>query len=101
VILKYGDKPVGRSDDLVQMVTRTKPGTTVPIELLRDGQRKTVQVTVDTLDVEDQGPGRGEPSATGFGMTLRDIPPEMRSQLGELHRTSEALPLTDEHAGPR
>ena len=34
------------------MVVATKPGTTVPVKVLRDKQEKTLNVTVDELDLE-------------------------------------------------
>ncbi len=34
------------------MVMATKPGTTVPVKVLRDKQEKTLNVTVDELDLE-------------------------------------------------
>jgi serine protease Do len=65
------------------MVTRTKPGTTVPVELIRDGKRLTVQVTVAPLELDGSATGGAETSAdTGLGMSLRDLTGGARSQLG-------------------
>lgn len=81
VIVRYNNKDVGKSTELVDMVTRTKPGTTVPIEVVRNGEHKTVNVKVDTLDVGNEAGSGGAPSDTGFGMSLQDLNPRLRDQL--------------------
>jgi serine protease Do len=82
VIVRYNEKDITKSNELVDLVTRTKPGTTVPVDIVRGGQRKTVRVTVDTLDVDDQEQSSTASSSdTGFGMALQDLGPQMREQL--------------------
>jgi serine protease Do len=81
VIVRYNGKPVGDTSDLVEMVSRTKPGTTVPIEMLRDGERRTLRVRVASLDVDELAEQTGAPAETGFGMSLGDLTPEIRAQL--------------------
>jgi serine protease Do len=71
VIVRYNDEAVEESDDLVEMVTRTAPDTTVPVEVVREGQRRTVRVTVARLELEDADVRPGEPADTGFGWTQR------------------------------
>ena len=44
------------SDSLVAMVVSTKPGSAVPLTIYRNNQRKTLNVTIDELDLEaEQG----------------------------------------------
>ena len=92
VIVSFNGKPVKNSNELVQMVTATKPGTTVPVRILRDRQERTVNITVDELDLESEagrstrgGSGRSaepEPTTTrGFGMTIEDVTPELARRL--------------------
>ena len=88
VIVEYNGRPVKDSDSLVAMVVATKPGATVPITIVRDKQRKTLNVTVDELDLEAEAGGRGarresesEPAATGFGMEVDAITPDMAREL--------------------
>ncbi len=90
VVVDFNGKPVKDSDSLVALVVATKPGTTVPVTVYRDNQRKTINVTVDELDLEvEQGRSarRGEtnndqqPTTTGFGMTLDAITPEIARRL--------------------
>jgi putative serine protease PepD len=46
VIVRVGDRSVGSADELVVAVQQHRVGDTVPVELLRDGKKLTVQVTL-------------------------------------------------------
>ncbi len=91
VIVEYNGRPVSDSDSLVAMVVATKPGTTVPITIYRDNQRKTLNITPDELDLEAEANGgrsprpdsadREPPTATDFGMQLEAITPDVARQL--------------------
>ena len=76
VITEFNGKPVVDSDALVSMVIATKPGTTVPLTVYREGQRKSINITIGELDLEaEQGTttrpdADSEPTSTGFGMTI-------------------------------
>jgi len=87
----------------VNMVVATKPGTSVPVTVVRDKQRKTLNITVDELDLEaEQGArlsrgGGAEPSTpteTDFGLTLEPITPDIARQL-ELPRGQGGAIVTD------
>ena len=52
VITEYNGRPVPNRDDLVKMVIATKPGTSVPVKVLRNKQERTLNVTVDQLDLD-------------------------------------------------
>jgi serine protease Do len=109
VILTFNGKPVHRSDDLVSMVTATKPGTTVPMRLVRNGAEKSVNITVDELDynAENRSPQRerqAEPpddrqTSRGFGLELGPIPAELASRL-QLKDTHGALVRSVDVDGP-
>ena len=72
------------------MVTRTAPGTTVPVKIVRAKKVMTLNVTVEELDVDaEQGSEarsrrtrkRAEqPRETGFGMTIEPIATEIARQ---------------------
>jgi serine protease Do len=91
VIVEFNGRPLTDSNSLVSMVVATKPGTTVPITIFRDNQRKTLNITPDELDLEAEanggrsprpnGPERETPTATDFGMQLEAITPEIARQL--------------------
>jgi serine protease Do len=92
VIVQYNGRPVVNNDELVKMVVATKPGTSVPVKVLRNRQEKTVNVTVEELDLNaEQNGGRRSPSrendppeehgASGFGLTLENVTPAMARRL--------------------
>ena len=82
VIVRYDARDVHSSNELVDMVSRTKPGTVVPVDIVRDGGRRTVRVTVGTLDTEGPATASGDaPAATGVGMSLMELQPQLRAQL--------------------
>jgi serine protease Do len=103
VIVEFNGRPVEHSDALVSMVVATKPGSTVPVTIYRDKQRKTLNITVDELDLEAEGrltrrqTGGGEdpePTATGFGMEVGAITPEIAREL-ELPRNQGGAIVID------
>jgi serine protease Do len=83
VIVEFNGRPVKDSDALVSMVVATKPGTTVPVTIYRNKERKTLNITVDelNLDTEQRRTSRAEPDAepttTGFGMTIEPLTPDI------------------------
>jgi serine protease Do len=101
VIVGYNGKPVKKNDDLVSMVMATKPGTSVPVRVIRDGKERTVSVTVDELDLEAetaQTRGDSEPRSndqgqepSGFGITLQNITPDIARRLRLADGTKGAL----------
>jgi len=88
VIVEFNGRPVTDSDALVGMVVATKPGTTVPLTVYRDKQRRSINVTIDELDLEAEAVGRtpntpddANPTATDFGMDLDPITSEVARQV--------------------
>jgi serine protease Do len=80
VITEFNGKPVVDSDALVAMVVSTKPGTTIPLTVYRDRQRRSMNITIGELDLDaEQGQSStrpqeiSEPTATGFGMDIEAI----------------------------
>ena len=95
VIVEYNGRPVASNDELVKMVTATKPGTTVPLKVMRNRQEKTLSVTVEELDLDaEQAQTNGrrnnpsqeqqepeEHGASGFGLTLENLTPSLQRRL--------------------
>jgi serine protease Do len=104
VVVEFNGRPVSDSDSLVNMVVATKPATTVPITVMRNKQRKTLNITVDELDLEaEQGaraargggaPEPATPTETDFGLTLEPITPDVARQL-DLPRGQGGAIVTD------
>jgi serine protease Do len=108
VIISYNGKPIRNRDELVAMVTATKPGTTVPMRVVRDRQERTINVTVEELDLEaettaqrtdSQNNGNGpEETTSGFGLTLGNITADVRQRL-RLDRGAQGAVVTDVEPG--
>jgi serine protease Do len=107
VIIGYNGKAIRNRDELVAMVTATKPGTSVPVRLFRDRQERSVNVTVEELDLDaegasqragnDNGGGGGAQEATsGFGITLGNVTPELAQRLRLNRNTTGAVILNVE-----
>ena len=81
VIVSFNGKPIEKSDELSAAVTRTKPGTKVPVEVVRAGRRQTVTVTVGALESDPERQGQDAGDERRFGIALGDLTPELRSRL--------------------
>ena len=84
VILEYDGERIEDIADLQDRVVRTNPGTSVPVTVMRDGERETIDVTVEELDLDTEGQARvadAEDLSTGFGMTLTDLTREWARRL--------------------
>jgi serine protease Do len=100
VIVEFNGKAVVKSDDLVQQVVRTVPGTTVPVKVQRDGKEHTLNVKVEELDLESEANRQSRNDATpddtgaGFGVTLNNITPDVARRL-ELPAGTRGAVITD------
>ncbi len=91
VVVAFNNQPVRSSDDLVQMVIATRPGTSAPVRVVRDRRERTLTITVDELDLDAESavargdrPGAPPPQETAsqdFGVTLRNVTPDVARQL--------------------
>jgi serine protease Do len=107
VIVSFNGKPVQDSDDLPQMVTATRPGTTVPLRIVRNGKEQTLNLTVGELNLDaeqqpQQRTGAGGPAAetpTGFGLYLDNVTPELARRF-RLEETRGALVADVEEGSP-
>jgi serine protease Do len=103
VIVAYNGMPITRRDELVAMVTATRPGTTVPVLVVRDREEQTIDITIEELDIETEtaslrpnnGGGRDDlqETSTGFGLTLGNITPQIAQQL-RLDRGTQGAVIT-------
>ena len=91
VILKFDGKDVTTMRGLPKLVAQSPIGKAVDVEVLRQGQKKTLSVSVGMLDEEDgepQPPAEEkkeepqQPSPAILGLTLAPLSDEMKSRLG-------------------
>jgi serine protease Do len=114
VIVEYNGRPVGTTAELVKNVTATKPGTSVPVKVMRaeenQTRERTFTVTVEELDLEAEQQGRqsrnvrpGQPDDQGsasFGLQLENLTAERSRQLQLPSGTTGALVTDVDPNGP-
>ncbi len=95
VITRFNKKPVTNSNELRNAVAAIRPGTDVPVELIREGESKQVTVRIEEQPEDMRaaiggmpGPGGGGRGHGGdapekaLGVTLRPLTSELAAQLG-------------------
>ena len=108
VVVKVAGEEVSRDQTLSYLVANTKPGTSIPIELIRNGKRMTVNATVGTRPSEEelqeqqfdpdeqQDPNsftQPEPQGEGLsekslGLSVIPLTPQIANQLGASQDTT-------------
>ncbi len=90
VIVEISGKPVRSGDELISIVAATPIGSTVPIVVLRDGQRQTLQVRIaDRAELFGDELGLTRPQDSGeiqgtevmFGIAVSNLTKAQRDQL--------------------
>ncbi|MBM3778348.1 MAG: Do family serine endopeptidase [Acidimicrobiia bacterium] len=87
VITEFNGRAVKNNNDLVSMVVATRPGTTVPMKVLRDRRPVTLNLTIGELNLEEEAvPQQSsrdvqEEVSQGFGVTIANITPEVARRL--------------------
>lgn len=83
VITQLDGKPVSDAGELQVVVGQKQPGTTIKLEVIREGKNVTVPVTLEAMDKKDSD----DESATTqhgkprWGVGLGDLTPDVREQL--------------------
>jgi serine protease Do len=106
VIVDVNGKPVASRDELVQTIMALKPGTTVPLKVVRDKEERTLNVTIGELNLDRESesasneaePGDDDTSA-GFGMTLGNLTAERARRLELPAGTTGAVIMEVDPAG--
>jgi serine protease Do len=93
VIVAYDGDPVGNTEDLQARVVATAPETEVEVDIIRDLEPMTLTVTIGELNLDQERASvmttdTGEQTSEGFGMTLQNLTPRTRRQLGVPDDTS-------------
>jgi serine protease Do len=100
VILDVNGHPIASRDELVQTVMGLKPGTPVPVRIVRDKQEKTVSVTIGELNLDQESGStadnngtspEGGDSTAGFGMTLGNLTADRARRLNAPSGTTGAV----------
>ena len=111
IILEFNGKPVQEPRRAGRDRRRApSPASTVPVKVLRDKQEKTLSLTVDELNLDDEGNRAARRSATatepdeqpsqGFGITLSALTPDMARRLRAPSDTEGVLVSDVEQGSP-
>ncbi len=110
VIIEFNGKPIKNRDELVATVVVTKPGTTVPVKVMRDREERTLNLTVGELDLEDEGNRAAatrdatvepdEQASQGFGITLGALTADVARRLRAPADTQGVLVSDVEQGSP-
>lgn len=86
VVIDFNGKKMNDSHQLRLVVANTKPGTVVPVTILRNGDQQTLKVTVKqvpgTEQLADNKTDSNSDSGTLNGVGVADVDQQARSQFG-------------------
>jgi serine protease Do len=89
VIVAVDGKPIAGNDDLIQIVSARKPGTTATLQLVRDGRSMNVPVKLAERPARNRGPApvreeQPQPSSRldlPLGLSVRELDPELARRM--------------------
>ena len=81
IIDKFNGLPVQDEHQLPELVAQTPIGTTVPVEVIRNGKHLTIQVKVAELKEEQLASAKSEEPGSNWGLQVQSITPEIANQL--------------------
>lgn len=96
VILSYQGRPVVDTNSFRNEIAATKPGTTVTLDVMRDGKTSAVKATLSEsapAKGADREGEEGDDRGAKYGMTVEPITPEIARQLG-LDRDARGVVIT-------
>ena len=102
VITQYNGKAITDYNQLRNIVAATTPGTTVPVQVLRNGRNQTLQATVGELAATRERSGSSRSSDRGdgkYGMSVEPLTPDLAEQVGVPRGTQGVLVAGVDPAG--
>jgi serine protease Do len=81
IITSLNGKDTPNMNELREAVASIAPGKTVKIDVFRDGERKTLTVTIGEQEAGMASATGHEPAEKGLGMTLKNLTPDLADQL--------------------
>lgn len=103
VISRFNGADVASSHDLPRLVAAVKAGTRVDVEILRDGETKTVQVKIGVLDDNRQAANDTDTDGTAserLGAKLAALTPELRARFELAEEVKGAMVVDIDPNGP-
>jgi serine protease Do len=92
VIVKFNGQTVVDQQALPEMVAQTPIGTTVPIVIIRDGKRLTLNAKVGELHEKEVASAEGEDHpAAKWGLAVQTLTPRIAQELGVSNEEGVAI----------
>jgi serine protease Do len=82
VIVSFDGKPVVENDELPLMVAQTKVGNVVSVDVIRNGKKKSLDVTIERLNDDKNVVKKEEPVKNTTGAIVQDLTPDIAKSLG-------------------
>ena len=107
VVIRVGEAPIEEAEDLNREIARLGAGTVVEIVVLRDGEERTLTVTLGERPSEEElatyegaaPESEEEQAVVGFGITVGPITPIVARHLGL--NSTDGVVIMDVAAGSR
>jgi serine protease Do len=80
-VVAFNGRPVHEEHELPEMVAETAVGSKVPLEILRNGKKMTLEVKIGELKEQQVASAKSEEGGGNWGMAVRDITPDIAQQL--------------------
>lgn len=86
IVVRFNGEEISTSSDLPPLVGSTTVGSTVPVDIIREGKRKTLRVEIEELPEDDQQLAGRKPQDTGepvnrLDIEVKDLTDKQRQQL--------------------
>jgi serine protease Do len=96
VVTQFNGKPVVDSNQLRNDISSSTPGSTVSLQIVRDGRTENVKATLGELSARrDRSESTDEPHGDGrFGMGVEPLTPDLAERVG-VPRSTQGLLVTD------
>lgn len=80
IIVSFNGTPINRSAELPPLVGRIRPGTMVPVTVIRDDAERTLKVQIEELPEEPVQRAAVEPTRNRLNVSVANLTPEQREQ---------------------
>ena len=100
IILRFDGKEIQNAHMLSQMAAATAPNTQVKIDLLRNGQEKTITVELGTMPTEGGQQVVSPEEKSDWGMSVQELTPQLAQQLGLEPGTTGVVISNVDEGGP-
>jgi len=97
VIVEYEGKEVNDVGDFRNRISLTEPGASRDITVIRDGERRTLKVTIGTLDDSRLLAAGGADTSEELGLVVQNLTPDLAQQFDA--EAGEGVVVTDVKPG--